>query len=136
MMTSGSSGIGTLTWRERCNCISVAAAETAESRKLKHNVLTAMRQFALLFAVILIATSVAAGQLASSSEKSTPSTSANESQSKSSDPAVSLDKIREGLQQPPGQPLKGVSDQVAQEAAHFKVQVEERRKIEELLSTL
>jgi len=106
-----------------------------------------MRQLALLFMVVLIAGTVGAGQSAPSSEKATPSTSANAKagndntsqdagQGKAADPAVSLDKIREGLKQPPGQPLKGLNEQAAQEAAHYKVQIEERRKIEDLLSTL
>jgi hypothetical protein len=101
-----------------------------------------MRQLALLFTVVLLAAPVGAGQSVSSPEKATPSTSANEKASsdkpagqKAAEPAVSLDKIREGLNQP-SQPLKGLSEQAVQEAAHFKVQVEERRKIEELLSTL
>ena len=105
-----------------------------------------MRLLALLFTVVLIAGSVGAGQSASSSEKATPSSSGNDAtssgkssqdgKSQTADPPVSLDKIREGLKQPPGQPLKGLNEQAAQEAAHFKVQIEERRKIEELLSTL
>jgi hypothetical protein len=101
-----------------------------------------MRQLALLFTVVLLAAPLAAGQSASSTEKATPSTPANEKAGskstgqKPADPAVSLDKIREGLNQPAGQPLKGLSELTAQEAAHFKVQVEERRKIEELLATL
>jgi hypothetical protein len=106
-----------------------------------------MRPLALLFTVVLAGAPVAAGQSATSSEKATPSPAASEKtnsdqasgpagQTQAADPAVSLDKIREGLSQPPSEPLKGLDEQAAQEAAHFKVQVEERRKIVELLSTL
>jgi hypothetical protein len=103
-----------------------------------------MRQLALLFTAFLTAASIAAAQSSSSSEKPAPSAGAATSDSQKAgapdtqkaDTPVSLDKIREGLKQPTGEGLRGMNEQAAQEAAHFKVQIEERRKIEELLSTL
>ena|SRR5579872_6746638 len=102
-----------------------------------------MRQLALVFTVVLIAAPVGAGQSSSSSEKTAPSTPASgqaqpnhATGQESTDSAVSLEKIRAGLKQPPGQQLKGFNEQVAQEATLFRVQVEERRRIEELLATL
>jgi hypothetical protein len=86
-----------------------------------------------------MAAPVRGGQSTSSSEKTTPSSAAHETTNQDraqTDSAVSLDKIRERLRQAPTEPLRGLTEQAAQEAAHFKIQVEERRRIEELLSTL
>lgn len=44
---------------------------------------------------------------------------------------VSLDRIRQALEQAPAEPLRGLD-----ERPHFRVQIEERRRIDELLSTL
>jgi hypothetical protein len=49
----------------------------------------------------------------------------------SADLPVSLERIREGLKHAPAQPLRGLNEE-----AHFKVVIQERQKIEELLSTL
>lgn len=48
------------------------------------------------------------------------------------DVPVSLDRIREALKRKPLVTLRGLNEQ----AAHFRVEIEERRKIEELLATL
>lgn len=44
---------------------------------------------------------------------------------------MSLDRIRQALEQAPAEPLRGLD-----ERPHFRVQIEERQKIDELLSTL
>jgi hypothetical protein len=44
---------------------------------------------------------------------------------------VSLDRIKQALEQPPAEPLRGLD-----ERPHFRVQIQERQKIEELLGTL
>lgn len=44
---------------------------------------------------------------------------------------VSLDRIKQALSQPPTQPLRGLD-----ERPHFRVEVQERQKIDELLDTL
>ncbi len=44
---------------------------------------------------------------------------------------VSLDKIKQGLEQPVAEPLRGID-----ERPHFRVQIQERQRIDELLSTL
>jgi hypothetical protein len=78
------------------------------------------RLLALLVTVILMNTPVRAQQ----GQASSP-------QDGSSRLPVSLDKIREALQHSPAEPLKGLD-----ERPHFRVEVRERQKIEDLLATL
>lgn len=84
-----------------------------------------MRLTALLLTAILAAVPAAARQSqaarAPTEKKDTPP-----------DLPVSLDKIRGALSQKPLLTLDGLKKQ----AAHFRVEIEERRKIEELLATL
>jgi hypothetical protein len=93
-----------------------------------------MRVPGLLFTAILASVPGFAGQSASAER---PASSGTTDQRSGTEATVSLEKIRERLRQPaPEHPLRGLHEQAAQEAVHFRVQVEERRKIEELLSTL
>lgn len=84
-----------------------------------------MRLTALLLTALLVAAPAAARQSqapgASTEKKDAPP-----------DFPVSLDKIRDALNQKPLLTLDGLKKQ----AAHFRVEIEERRKIEELLATL
>ena len=84
-----------------------------------------MRLLALLFTAILLAGPAAAQEEQSSS---TPQTSSSPKDDKTAKPEsnlpVSLDKIREGLQQPQVQMLRGLD-----EKPMFKLEVREKQKI-------
>jgi hypothetical protein len=95
-----------------------------------------MRLVALAFTAVLITGSAAAGQSVSSPSEqaasSKPAASATQDNPSVGSP-VSLDKIRSALGKTPPEPvIRGLSDQ----AVHFRVQIQERQKIEELLATL
>jgi len=49
---------------------------------------------------------------------------------------VSMDKIQQALSQPPALSLRGVNETTAEQALHFRMEVQEHQKIEELMSTL
>lgn len=80
-----------------------------------------MRLAALLFTAILASAPAGAAQ--------SPDT---QKETKLADLPVSVDKIRDALVRKPLLTLTGLREQ----AAHFKIEIEERRKIEELLATL
>ena len=98
-----------------------------------------MRLFALLFAVILMTTGVSAQERPAtsappepSSPAATPPSSAQDAQETAKpDLPVSLDRIRKALEQQPVQPLLKLPDQPT-----FKIEVRERNRLQELLSTL
>ncbi len=49
---------------------------------------------------------------------------------------VSVDRIKDALAQPPAQPLKGVDSIDTKAEAHFRVEVQERQRFEELVKSL
>ena len=49
---------------------------------------------------------------------------------------MSLDKIQEALSKPPALSLRGINEKAADQAVHFRIEVQEHQKIEELMSTL
>jgi hypothetical protein len=49
---------------------------------------------------------------------------------------VSLEKIQQALSQPPALSLRGINEATADQAVQFRIEVKERQKIEELMSTL
>jgi hypothetical protein len=96
-----------------------------------------MRLILLVFTAILAAASASAEQAQPSSKPDRPSSSGNEA---GEQPArqetnlpVSLDKIREALQQPPAQVLRGLN-----EVPTFKVEIHERPRmsLEDLIKSL
>ena len=95
-----------------------------------------MRLFALVLAVALAARSARAQEPAASSPRQPASASQDSQPKPSSDdqgPAgVSLDKIKEALRQPPS----SLTLRSLDETPTFRMQILERRKIEELLATL
>src|ERR1019366_6012284 len=92
-----------------------------------------MRLSPLLLTAILMATPVWAQSTAQPS-----STGENSSQAKDDrgNLPVSLDKIQDALSRPPALSLSGIDEATADQAVHFRIEVQERQKIEELLSTL
>jgi hypothetical protein len=95
-----------------------------------------MRLMALLFTAILIASPSEAQQTTSSSAPAPASVhqdakNTTDATDRESGLPVSLDKIREALQQPPGLSLRTLDERPT-----FRVQILERQKIEELLATL
>ena len=94
--------------------------------RLVHGVLTTMRLLALAFAAILIASPARAQQtpVSSPAEDSSPA---------QADPQlpVSISKIREALQTTPTLSLR-----TADERPTFRIQIQEKQKLEELLATL
>jgi hypothetical protein len=69
---------------------------------------------------------------------STSSTGENSSQAQDGrgNLPVSLDKIQQQLSQPPALSLRGINETTEDQALHFRMEVQERQKIEELMSTL
>jgi len=92
-----------------------------------------MRLAALLVTAILSATPAWAGQVQSSKPPAaaSPAKDAQSPDEQGSNLPVSLDKIREALQQPAVQPLKGLDERPL-----FRVEIRERLRIEELLAAL
>jgi hypothetical protein len=88
-----------------------------------------MRLFFLLFAATLIP-GTAAAQAAQPSSRGKAASSAEDA--RGSELPVSLDRIREGLANAPAKPLLSALDK----APDFKVEIQERRTIEEILATL
>ena len=102
---------------------------------------------ALLFTLILaVACSSTAGAQASSpadtpaSDKGSNQTAGrkdgNPSDTAPANLPVSLDRIREGLEQTPRVTLRGLDQLAPKQEAQFRVEIEERRKIDDLLATL
>ena len=92
-----------------------------------------MRLAALLVTAILTATPALAGQT-QSSKPTTPASPTQDAQppdDQASNLPVSLDKIRDALQQPPVEPLRGLDERPL-----FRVEIRERQRIDELLQTL
>ena len=87
-----------------------------------------MRLFSLLFTGILLAAPVRAQPPASSPKDSS---SKDPSTAETQDLPVNLDKIKDALQQPPA-----LSTLSLDERPTFRVQIQERQRIEELLGTL
>jgi hypothetical protein len=97
-----------------------------------------MRVPALLFTAILIASPSGAQQAPSSASQESASAGQDSKNTKNEDAKdrdlnlpVSLDKIREGLQQKPALSLRTLDERPT-----FRVQIRERQKIEELLASL
>src|SRR5689334_5137193 len=104
-----------------------------------------MRLIALLLTGLLAAPpAFAAPQQTESSQQQQPTdSSAAASSTATADAAasgplpVSLDKIREGIEKPASnQLLKGELSKALDKEPNFRLKIEERQKIEELLSTL
>jgi len=93
-----------------------------------------MRPFAVLIAVILLPAGLFAQQAADSSSAPPPAASSGVSPAKD-DPElnlpVSLDHIRKALEQQPAKPLLKLPEQPT-----FRIDVQERNKLQELLATL
>lgn len=92
-----------------------------------------MRLWALLFTALAMTPASAAAAL---QDKGQPSSSTAKSPSAQEDAKplelpVSLDRIKDALAQPPVPPLLRLDQQ-----PHFKVEVQEHRKLEELIATL
>src|ERR1700726_4589494 len=87
-----------------------------------------MRLIALLVTAILTSVPALAGQKAPSSA---PSPSSPSKDAAELTLPVSLAKIREALAVAPAEPIKGLDEQ-----PHFRVEIQERQKIEALLDTL
>jgi len=94
-----------------------------------------MRLIALLVTGILAASPVAAQQPEPSSATGSPSSKPDEKPGP--DLPVSLDKIREGLERPAaGHIFTGHVTRSLDKEPNFRVEIEERRRIDELLATL
>lgn len=95
-----------------------------------------MRLLALLFTAVFVATPLRAQQPPASTQPdpaSVPQDAARDKEAKNRELnlPVSLDKIRQGLQQPVGVSLRSVDERPI-----FRLQILERQKIEELLASL
>ena len=96
---------------------------------LNHGVLTSMRLLALVFTAIVIASPVGAQQTAASSQQD----GTRDESAKEQEPLlpVSVSKIREALQT-----TSTLSLRTADERPTFRLQIQEKQKLEELLATL
>jgi len=94
---------------------------------------TPMRLAALLVTAILIAARVDAQQAQPSTpaNAASPAKDAGTSDDQTSKLPVSLDKIRQALQQSPVEPLRGLDERPL-----FRVEIRERQRIEDLLQSL
>jgi hypothetical protein len=97
-----------------------------------------MRLWSLALAAILVAAPAAAGQPPASSAADSPSPAADGQANPSmtgQNPATatptSVDKVREKLQQPPAEPLRGLN-----ETPTFSVEVQEKQRFQELVQQL
>ena len=96
---------------------------------LSHSVLTNMRLLALMFTAIVIASPVGAQPTAASSQQDG---TRNESTKDQQPPLpVSVSKIREALETTPLLSLR-----TADQGPTFRIQIQEKQKLEELLATL
>ena len=115
-----------------------------EGHSLVRSVLTPMRLLSLLFTAILMASPSLAQQAQPSASQESSSVGQDtvaqykkdtkhdkDGKDRELNLPVSLDKIREGLQQTPAISLRSLDERPT-----FRVQILERQKIEELLSTL
>jgi len=84
-----------------------------------------MRLLGLLLTAFLVAATAVA------QEGQPPPKTSSADDGRAANLPVSLDKIKQGLEQAPAEPLRGLD-----ERPHFRVEIRERQKIEELLSTL
>lgn len=96
---------------------------------LSHSVLTNMRLLALMFTAIVIASPVGAQPTAASSQQD----GTRDESTKDQEPPlpVSVSKIREALETTPTLSLR-----TADERPTFRIQIQEKQKLEELLATL
>jgi len=96
---------------------------------LSHSVLTNMRLLALMFTAIVIASPVGAQPTAASSQQD----GTRDESTKEQEPPlpVSVSKIREALETTPTLSLR-----TADERPTFRIQIQEKQKLEELLATL
>src|SRR5258708_10712762 len=102
--------------------------------RLIHGVLTFMRLLALLFTAIAIAVPARAQQTpATSSQDGTKDQGTKNQDTKDQGPTlpVSIAKIREALETTPTLSLR-----TADERPTFRIQIQEKQKLEELLATL
>jgi hypothetical protein len=95
-----------------------------------------MRLLVLLFTAVFLAAPARAQQPPASTPRDSLSAAQDAKNSKDATDSetnlpVSLDKIREALQQPPGLSLRSLDERPI-----FRVQIQERQKIEELLASL
>jgi hypothetical protein len=95
-----------------------------------------MRLLALLFTAVFVAAPLRAQQPPASTQPDPASvpqdaTGGKEPKNRESNLPVSLDRIRQGLQQPAGFSLRSVDERPI-----FRIQILERQKIEELLASL
>ena len=88
-----------------------------------------MRLWALLFAAILVPAAVSAQSGGTPSAKDEPT--ASDTATDHNLP-VSIERIRDQLLQPPVAPLRGVNEEIA----HFRVEVEERQRLQDLIASL
>lgn len=88
-----------------------------------------MRLLALLFAVILVPVTSSAQSGAAPPPKDGPT--ASDTATDRNLP-VSIERIRGQLLQPPAAPLRGVNEEVA----HFRVEIEERQRLQDLIASL
>lgn len=88
-----------------------------------------MRLCALLLAVIFVPVSSSAQSGGAPPAKDEPT--ASDTATDHNLP-VSIERIRGQLLQPPAAPLRGVNEEIA----HFRVEIEERQKLQELIATL
>src|SRR5580692_9089667 len=97
-----------------------------------------MRLLTVLLTTFLATTPAAAAgpQASGPTGDGSASESANPQDGQPLNLPVSLDRIREGLKQTPLVTLRGLNELAPEQAAHFKVDIEEHQKIEELLATL
>ena len=105
-------------------------------RRLIRGVLVPMRLPALLFTAVLVAAPVWAQQPSPSTHPDASSSSKDQKSAavENGDEAhlpVSLDKIRQGLQQTPELSFRSLDERPI-----FRIQIDERRKIEELIASL
>ena len=96
---------------------------------LSHSVLTNMRLLALVFTAIVIASPVGAQPTAVSSQQD--GTSGESTKDQELPLPVSVSKIREALETTPTLSLR-----TADERPTFRIQIQEKQKLEELLATL
>ena len=102
-------------------------------RMRAEGVQTPMRLSALLVTAILAAAPVAAQQTQPSTpaNAASPAKDAGTADDQTSKLPVSLDKIRQALEQPPVEPLRGLDERPL-----FRVEIRERQRLEDLVQSL
>src|SRR5438094_471861 len=126
--------------RKRAPSINCGGATSAGSDRLNLNgrtpaagVQTPMRLVALLVTAIVTAAPVHAQQTPPSTpaNATSPAKDTGAADDQTSKLPVSLDKIRQALEQPPAEPLRGLDERPL-----FRVEIRERQRIEDLLQSL